>query len=112
MVTEGQDLKVVDAKLVWNVDAEPLRSDYLHQEKKDTNSSESGCERSTPQCRNSGFKLVKKMLIQFHTDTDGDQHLAACILLLHPCTLGDDQLMATLVDHTGANCRRRSRMQA
>lgn len=35
VVTEGQDLEVVDAKLVRNVDAEPLRSDYLHQEKKD-----------------------------------------------------------------------------
>lgn len=27
VIAEGQDLKVVNAKLVWNVDAEPLRSD-------------------------------------------------------------------------------------
>lgn len=52
------------------------------------------------------------MLHQLYIYTDVDQHLAACILLLHPCTLGDDQLMATLMDHTGANCRRHTHMQA
>lgn len=63
--------------------------------------------------RFSRVKLVKKLLHQLYIYTDVDQHLAACILLLfHPCALGDDQLMATLMDHTGANCRRRTHMQA
>lgn len=62
-----------------------------------------------PSVHKPGFKLVKKLLLQFYIDTDVDQHLAACILL-HPCTLGDDQLMATLVDHTGANCRNTFRL--
>lgn len=57
--------------------------------------------------RFSRVKPVKKLLHQLYIYTDVEQHLAACILLLHPCTLGDDQLMATLMDHTGANCRKR-----
>lgn len=36
-----------------------------------------------------------------------DQYLPDCVLLLlHPCTLGNDQLMAALMDHTGAHCGR------
>lgn len=34
-----------------------------------------------------------------------DQYLAHCVLMfLHPSTLGNDQLMAALMDHTGAHC--------
>lgn len=93
VVAEGQNFKAVDAEHVRHVDAEPLRSDRLEDTQHNTT------QQDTESCIQQQLKclyLIKNIPYFLH----------CVLLLLHPRTLGNDQLMAALVDHTGTHCRR------
>ena len=106
MITEGENFEVVNAELVGHVDTEALGAHWLQETEADR-----GRQRQTERVSQNHLEdttdpgdPVQPSPDRTRPDQTGSYLLLCLLLLLHPSTLGDDELVAPFVDHTGTYC--------